>query len=292
MDIEQAVNQVASDGRYRLLKQFTGLGEFVNPPVDSIGTFKACFLDTETTSLDPQSAKIIDLAFRIVEFAPDGMMYKVHPPYQHFNDPGEPLSEDVIAVTGYTNEILAGHEIDWSEVYELVKDCALVVAYNSSYDRPILERYCPVFAELNWGCAQVDVDWFKLFGTKGKLEWLAYKVGGIFYGAHQALIDVDVMVHLLSLNQPESDTPIFAQILEKARQKQFRIRAVGAPFDFKDELKASGYKWEDVPGKPKAWCKSVSEEELEAETTFLSSGGCFSPVILNLTPKERYSGRV
>jgi DNA polymerase-3 subunit epsilon len=292
MEIINALKTVESNPEYRVLRKFNGLPAAYHTPAPEDRVFKVCFLDTETTSLDTFSCKVIDLAMRVVEFGSDGRLFRVGEAYQEFNDPGEPLSEDVKAVTGYTDEMLVGKSIDWSEVSSIVSDCALVVAYNSQYDRPVLERFCPAFAELNWGCAMVDVDWFGLFGTKGKLEWLAYKIESLFFEAHQAIADVDIMVHMLSILQPGTQTTVFSKILDQARQKRFRIRAVGAPFDAKDQLKKSGYQWEDDGVKQKAWCKSVVEAEMQSELSKLSEMGCRSPQINPILIKDRFTNRI
>ncbi|MBE0470226.1 MAG: hypothetical protein IBX55_12055 [Methyloprofundus sp.] len=291
MNIQEAISLISQNPDYKIMTKFSGLPPVYCAPVPDDRIFKVCFLDTETTSLDTSSCKVIDLAMRVVEFGSDGRLFSVGEPYQEFNDPGEPLSEDVKAVTGYTDEMLAGKSIDWVEVANIVSDCALVVAYNSQYDRPVLERFCPLFSELNWGCAMVDVDWFELFGTKGKLEWLAYKVEGLFFEAHQAIADVDIMIHMLSILQPGTEKTVFSQILEQARQKRFRLRAVGAPFDSKDDLKKNGYKWEDDGFKPKAWCKTVDETKLSDELEYLATIGCRNPATSPVSPKDRFTDR-
>lgn len=292
MQEQDALKTLETNPNFLVLKKFQGLPSAFHQPSTEDKVFKVCFLDTETTSLDTSSCKVIDLAMRTVEFGSDGRLFRIGAPYQEFNDPGEPLSEDVKAVTGYTDEMLAGKSIDWDKVADIVSDCALVVAYNSQYDRPVLERFCPVFAELNWGCAMIDVDWFELFGTKGKLEWLAYKIENLFFEAHQAIADVDIMIHMLSILQPGTQTTVFSKILDQARQKRLRLRAVGAPFDSKDDLKKNGYKWEDDGSKPKAWCKTVDEAQLSAELEYLATIGCRNPVTIPVSPKDRFTDRV
>lgn len=293
MDIQNAITLIESDSDFHLLRKFKGLPQAYNPdPTDGTKLFKVCFLDTETTSLDTSTCKVIDLAMRVVAFDSEGRFYSVDAPFQQFNDPGEPLSDEVKAITGYTDEMLTGKSINWDEVNELVHDCALVVAYNSAYDRPVLERYHAVFADLNWGCAMVDVDWFGLFGTMGKLEWLVYKIGSLFFEAHQALADVDIMIHMLSINIPDTEHSVFSQILEQARTKRLRVRAVGAPFEVKDELRNNGYRWEDDGVKPKAWCKSVTEPELEAELELLTQLHCRNPQVNPISAKNRFTSRV
>ncbi|WP_044412432.1 3'-5' exonuclease [Thiomicrospira microaerophila] len=288
MTLHDAISVIEQSDKFKLLKKFNGLAPRFNKPGPE--TRKVCFLDTETTSLDTAECKVIDLAMRIVEFDAAGNFYCVGTAYQSFNDPGEPLSDEVKKVTGYSDEMLTGQAIDWNQVTTLVDECVLVVAYNAGFDRPILERFAPVFAQKHWGCAMVEVDWFTLFGTKGKLEWLAYKIGGLYFDAHQALADVDIMVQLLSLPAPDG-RPVFHHLLSKARVKTTLLRAVGAPFEAKDNLKAAGFRWEDNGLRAKAWTKSFSADQVDEALAFLSSLGCKKPERIELSALDRYSTR-
>ena len=50
----------------------------------------------------------------------------------------------------------------------------------------------------------------------------------------------------------------------------FRIWAENSPFDFKDVLKARGYRWNgDGNTSPRAWYIDVAEDAREAELTYL-----------------------
>jgi len=53
-------------------------------------------------------------------------------------------------------------------------------------------------------------------------------------------------------------------LLDSAGKKRFAIRAVGAPFDCKDDLRKRGYRWD--PGnadREKAWWIIVEDQEAE-----------------------------
>ena len=50
------------------------------------------------------------------------------------------------------------------------------------------------------------------------------------------------------------------------------VRAIGAPFDAKDELKRRGYRWDGGDkGHPRYWWREVSNQELAEEKAFLAS---------------------
>ena len=53
-------------------------------------------------------------------------------------------------------------------------------------------------------------------------------------------------------------------LLDSARKQRFAIRAVGAPFDFKDDLRKRGYRWDPGDGdRDKAWWTIVDDHDAE-----------------------------
>jgi DNA polymerase-3 subunit epsilon len=83
-------------------------------------------------------------------------------------------------------------------------------------------------------------------------------------------------------------------LLDSARKKRFAIRAVGAPFDFKDDLRKRGYRWD--PGnadREKAWWIIIDDQEAElrwlAENVF---GRDVRLPVNEVTAQERFSTRM
>ncbi|HEY5409638.1 MAG TPA: 3'-5' exonuclease, partial [Caulobacteraceae bacterium] len=169
------------------------------------------------------------------------------------------------------------------------------VTHNAAFDRPFLERFCDGFAAKPFGCSLSEIDWRGEGFEGAKLAYLASE-SGFFYEKHRALNDCHAGLELLSRSLPRSGVPPFAKLLERARQPVWRIRAVGAPFDFKDVLKSRGYKWqEERPGVPKAWWIEVLEEDHSAELRFLKEEIYRREVdipALRLDARDRFSVRV
>jgi DNA polymerase-3 subunit epsilon len=62
----------------------------------------------------------------------------------------------------------------------------------------------------------------------------------------------------------------FKRLLDTARKPTMRVWAENAPFDFKDTLKARGYRWNDgSDGRPRSWWADLHQEVLEKELAFL-----------------------
>lgn len=287
---DEGVDEVV--GSAIIVNKFLGLPFFYQKNTSNAKLFTGCVIDLETTGLDTSVCEIIDIAFRLFEFDEAGNIYSIGEYYQCFNEPTMPLSEDVKRVTGYNDAMLKGHKIDWAVVDSMLAKVDVAIAYNASFDRPVAERYSDVFKDMNWACAMKEISWEESFGVSGKLEWLGYKLAGMYYEAHQALADVDFTLHMLTVKD-SLGTPAMAELVKNAFSPNYTIRAIGAPFDQKDNLRARGYRWN--PGSltsAKCWEISVSSTQYEAEIEVLkTSMGCRAPVSVKITAKDRFSIR-
>jgi DNA polymerase-3 subunit epsilon len=155
-------------------------------------------VDVETTGLDFNKEKIIELGLRLFSFHKNtGEVLEWKESYCEFEDPGFKLSPEIIQVTGITDEMLSGKKIDWPKVTELLKSVDLVIAHNAGFDRPFLERYSEIFKSKIWGCTYNQIDWKEKGFPTSKLEVLSL-YHGFFVDAHRALEDVDAMLYLVS----------------------------------------------------------------------------------------------
>lgn len=107
------------------------------------------FLDSETTGLGPR-AEIVDLS--IIE--PSGEIV-----FNQLVRPVRPIPIDAMLIHGITNAHVA-EAPSWREVLELVRPLLhgrIVVAYNSSFDRGMIEQCCAEIdssmPDVQWQCA-------------------------------------------------------------------------------------------------------------------------------------------
>ena len=121
----------------------------------------AVLLDTETTGLDARKDEIIELGMVKFDYLPDGRIVGVGNTFSAFNEPTVPISAEITALTGITDEMVGGHRIDGAAVNAFVDDAAIVIAHNSSFDRKFAERYWTVFEQNPWGCSATEIDWRK-----------------------------------------------------------------------------------------------------------------------------------
>jgi DNA polymerase-3 subunit epsilon len=252
-------------------------------------------VDVETTGLGPATDEIIELAMTPFTYGLDGKIYAVHESFQALRQPSEPIAPEITAVTGITNEMVAGQVIDPAAVEAFAAPASLVIAHNATFDRRFLERFCPVFSSKPWGCSQSQIDW-SAEGFEGtKLAYLA-QAAGFFYDRHRAMHDCLAAVELLARPLPRSGVTGLSRLLDRARAADWRIWAENAPYDRKEMLKGRGYRWNGDPGtQPRAWYIDVPEPQREAEVQFLQSEvyrRSIEPLIRRIDAYDRFSERV
>ena len=227
-------------------------------------------VDCEATSLNPATAKIIELAVMGVIVDREGRVVGNSPISTWLEDPGEVLSEEVKLVTRLDDEMLAGQSIDEHAALSIFNRAEMIVAHNASYDAPILERRLPTLAGKAWACSVRELDWLRLGYDGAKLGHLVMQAGWYCNG-HRAAVDVAALFHLLQLSGSiGGDMPRthLQRLLERADQPLVRIAAVRPGYEHSPELKARGYRW--TP-ENKSWWIDVSEEKVDREEIWLRS---------------------
>jgi DNA polymerase III subunit epsilon len=200
----------------------------------------------------------------------------------------------VTALTGITDEMVAGHRFDDAAITAFVDGAVIVIAHNSGFDRKFAERYWPVFEHKAWGCSMSEIDWRK-HGFAGSQLGYLLNGAGYFHQAHRAVDDCHALLEVLDFTLPTTGAPALALLLETARKKTVRVWAEQSPFELKDSLKKRGYRWSDgSDGRPKSWYVDVSETDVEDEIAFLKTEIYlreFEPRSQTLTAFTRFSNR-
>lgn len=226
--------------------------------------FRAIILDFEATSVDADEATPIELAMVECLIDSSGNVLQVTNVFQAFNDPGFPLSDEVIEVTGITDDMLAGQLFDHAEIQNFIvgdgSSRPVMVAHNICYDKKVFERLMPEL-ELPWGCTLSDIEWEGLrCSSKQQINLL--RESGYDFDAHRALADTMALTWLLAL-YPDKMKAVF----QKALQPTYTIYAKSFPFDAKDYIKLEHkYQWLN-----KEWTKLNvrGEDELSAQLHML-----------------------
>jgi len=294
--LESMANQLEASGDYRVLRRFKPPSAYgATTPNSKLR--KLLVIDTETTGLDKKKDKIIEIGYVIVHFDPEtGAILDVVRRFSGFEDPGFPLPENITQITGITDQDVAGQKFDDDQINADIAESDLVVAHNAGFDRGFLELRFEAFKLKWWACSQKEGPWKEMLTGSAKLEFLASMLSGIFYDAHRALTDAEVLLHILASTQYQGAS-VFKFLMDKARQKTYRVWAEGAPYDKKDVLKVeNAYKWSDGtdPDSPiKAWYKDgIVDLQVELDMLATKIYGRPQTITLDeLTGRDRFTER-
>jgi len=217
---------LANSGDYRVLRRLAPRNAFV--PSLGQSTKTAILIDVETTGLDQRKDEVVELGMVKFDYLPDGRIAGLRDVFSSFNEPSEPIPPEVTALTGITNEMVAGQRIDEVAVSSFADDAVIVIAHNASFDRKFAERYWPIFQRKAWGCSATEVEWRK-HGFEGSRLGYLLNGAGFFHQAHRAVDDCHALLEILALELPTTGTPALAVLLERARKKTMRLWAEQSP---------------------------------------------------------------
>ena len=262
---EAALRLCATREDVRILRRVRPISELVSdgPPIGP--TRRIAIVDTETTSVDVQTAEVIEIAAAIVLVDDTGEIRVVEETRRGLRDPGIPIPAEVRRLTGISDDDVAGRGLNVPRWEALLGGSDLIVAHNSAYDAPIVERLLPGIKGHAWACSMREIDWAAHGFDGAKLGHLLMQMG-YFTTGHRADADVISLAHLLT-HRPDGVRSLMAELIARAAQPSLRIEATGAPFDKRHLLKARGYRWD---AREKVWWREVAEAAHEAEALWLS----------------------
>ena len=260
---------------------------------DGRGQYVGVAIDVETTSLDHRKGKIIELAIRRFRYDGDGIITDIDEAFQWREDPGEPLTPEIMALTGLTDIDLVGEEIDEDDATRLLNSASFVVAHNSGFDRNWVEARLPNARDLNWCCSMRQVDW-RARGFDGRVLGYLLVQDGYYHAGHRASADVDALIQMLRHRDADGRTAL-SEMIAVGAKASWIIRAKGADFSVKDALRARGYRWDSAEGR-KVWWREVSDDDLTAERFWLAANvytveanpKSLGPDVERVTARERF----
>lgn len=232
----------------------------LHDPIENERTYGVVFLDTETTGLDFNNDKIIELGMVRATYSLDRrMILSINKVYDEFEDPKMPIPSKITDITGITDNMVADKRFDIDKISQMLVGNPLIVAHNAAFDRPFFDRRFEMFKNLAWACSYT-INWDALGNSGKKLEFLLQSRGW-FYDAHRACEDCLALIWLMHIEQDA-----FSMIIDQALSNEFYVFILGNTFEIKDRLKALGYKFD---GNKKRWYTKVyssADVERQIET--------------------------
>ena len=261
------LNQIINNDQKIQLYKFAGEG-FVRLPDDyhNDNAVKVCFLDLETTGLNKDTCKIIEFAGKVTAIdTSNGELLGIVDEYESFNDPEESIEPEITRITGITDDIVAGHSIDWESVSRVLNQADIIVAHNASFDRAFMDRYLPLSQDKVWVCSVSDINWPERgFGARGQEILCIWH--GLYYESHRAMSDVDALIHLVTHEAEESDNAVL-ELIANAAKPIYKIAALNSPFQTKDILRSRRYRWDP---QNRYWWKNLVLDEIDTEKEWMA----------------------
>lgn len=133
----QAAQTLETHPDFKVLRRITSVDRLYDGPAHGV-TRVGLALDVETTGLERDTDRIIELAVQRFRFDALGRIVQIGTPRVWREDPRSPLDPRITLLTGLTDEDLAGQTIDEPAALEILGSADFIVAHNAAFDRPFV----------------------------------------------------------------------------------------------------------------------------------------------------------
>ena len=247
----------------------------------------AVVLDVETTGINPADGEVIQISLLPLFINPEtGEVTGTMPIQTKLNQPSQPLSDEIKDLTGFDDEELAGHSIDWSKVAAFIDRCKFVIAHNAKFDygwvRESMRRAGVAMPKAVWCCSMSQIDWKPICRHSKALEVLC-AWHGFFYDSHRADADVAAVLHLLTRREGT-----LKSLIDTAAAPDYRVFAAGSLIEENGLLKERRYRWDR---DARCWWKGVATaDDAQAEADWLCENLTnVDPEVIEVPPFQRFA---
>ena len=240
-------------------------------PVAGQETRIGILLDTETTGLDHRKDEIIELGMVKFDYLPDGRIVGVRDTFAAFNEPSAPIPPEITAITGITDEMVAGQRIDDAFVSAFVDDAVITIAHNSGFDRKFAGALSADLRAEGLGL-QRDRNRLAKAQLRRRATWLPADGGGLLPSRSSRHRRLPRPAGNPRIRTADHDCAGARAVAGDGTQEDRARLAEQSPFELKDSLKRRGYCWSDgSDGRPRSWYADIEEAALDAELAFLKA---------------------
>lgn len=247
---------------------------------------RVAVIDTETTGLDWAKHWVIEICAASVLVNTKGRIVTIERVGTGLECPGHPLSPEISELTGLTDAMLVGRQIQRDELAAFISSCESVLAFNAGFDRPFVEALLPDLPAMHWGCVMADVPWRKLGFERGPQNYLLMQAGRFAADAHRARDDVLSLIELADHVCSDGES-IMAKVLAAIDAPAWRFEATWASYHQRDLLRDRRYHWRP-DGRSGVWHKHIRDGEYQAEWDWHQRVIGHEPAVVPLPASERY----
>ena len=264
-DIFNRNNDVSSRD-WKVLRRLK-IPDMFNRPISS-EVKRGVVIDVEATGLSLDTDDVIQLAMLPFDYDPkNNRITKVckEMSFEGLREPCTKISEEATLITGLTDQMVSGKSIDDTVVNSVIENVDIIFAHNAQFDRIMVEKHWPCFAEKPWACTFRSIDWLREGFAAGKLDYIGAQFGW-FYDGHKALADCEACLAVLAQTLPKSGRQVLEVVRAAAQKTQYLICAFNAPFQKKTLLRDRGYRWRPAElQNGKVWWKICSDKQKEID---------------------------
>lgn len=153
--LDQATKILDDHPGFRVLRRLRAVDRFFDG-LPQGSTRIGVAVDVETTGLDQESDRIIELAVQRFRFDALGRITQVGQARVWREDPGMPIDPRITQLTGLTDDDLRDQVIDAQAAVDILGYADIVIAHNAGFDRPFVDRRLPAIAGKPWACSSSE----------------------------------------------------------------------------------------------------------------------------------------
>jgi DNA polymerase III subunit epsilon len=221
-------------------------------------TFNLLIIDTETTGLNPDNDRVIELGAILYSVSHQTVIHQLSMLFPASDNPAEKINRIPSSVLPTIDLKLQGGMLLTFE--QMVKHATYAIAHNAEFDRQWFDdRHLPKLMKedkpIQWLCTMDDFTWPQQNRPGESLVTLALAHGIGVSSAHRALTDCQLIAALLD----RTDKDQLKNMITAALRPKCLFKA-NVSFDDRQLAKDAGFKWN---ASERIWTRKMVEEDTQ-----------------------------
>lgn len=215
---------------------------------------RVLLLDTETTGLDPEFDRAIEVAAVVYDIG----LWSVIESYATLMKSNVP--NKAVEINRIPDEAIkrgADSVEAWNYVDVMAATCDCIVGHNCDFDRQFVPENATILRSKPWCCTQLGIEWPRQLKSGGTLISLMLEHGLGVVDPHRALNDCMAIARLFArCSELGFDV---ARMVEGGCEPRITIQAL-VSYANRDKAKSAGCHWEP---ETKGWIRSIRASQAE-----------------------------